>query len=97
MGVLVRTQGEPTALANAVRAAMRDVDPELTLAGIAVGLGLAWLVSRAIVAALPGTSTPSAGEVLGAAVILAVAAMIAAYVPVRRALRLDPVRALRME
>jgi len=69
----------------------------LVIAGVAVGLPLAWLLSRKVQSMLFGLTATDAG-VMGAAVVsLAGAGLVAAYVPARRAARVDPMMALRHE
>jgi ABC-type antimicrobial peptide transport system permease subunit len=70
---------------------------KLLLAGFAVGLPAAWAASRYVESMLFGLR-PTDPVVLAAAVaLLAAAAIAAAYFPVRRAVRLDPMTALRLE
>jgi ABC-type antimicrobial peptide transport system permease subunit len=69
----------------------------LVLIGGAVGLPLAFLAARAVSSLLYGTA-PSDPVAYGTAVAILVAvAGIAAYMPARRASRLDPMVALRTE
>jgi ABC-type antimicrobial peptide transport system permease subunit len=63
--------------------------------GIAVGLLLALAGARFIRTFLYGLTTTDAGTLLGATTVLLMAAAIAAYIPARRAARVDPVVALR--
>jgi putative ABC transport system permease protein len=67
----------------------------LAVAGAARGRGGAWLLTRAMSTLLFGvTPTDPVTFVVVPAVIAAVA-LVASYVPARRAMRLDPVTALR--
>jgi putative ABC transport system permease protein len=67
----------------------------LSVIGLALGLGLALLVTRAIETQLYQTSrTDPATLVLVASVLLAIA-LVASYLPGRRAARVDPMGALR--
>jgi predicted permease len=70
---------------------------KLLLAGVAVGLPAAWAASRFVESMLFGLR-PTDPAVLAAAVaLLAAAALAAAYFPARRAARLDPMTALRLD
>ncbi len=69
----------------------------LTLAGIGVGLVLAFFVSRGLEAAMFGVVTGNAWLVLALALSLSVAALGASYLPARRVSRVDPTVALRAE
>ena len=69
------------------------------LAGIAtvIGLGLAALVARTVAAAFAAVSVASPAMTLGIAVLLGAVAIVATWVPARRAAMIDPVIALRAE
>jgi len=65
--------------------------------GIAVGLGAAWALGR-IVGSLLFEITPTDGVSTTVAVlVLVVAGAVAAWIPARRASRIDPIGALRYE
>jgi putative ABC transport system permease protein len=69
----------------------------LALAGLAIGLGGAYFVGHALKAFLFGV-TPTSPATMGAALALLFAsALLACYVPARRAMRVDPMIALRAE
>jgi predicted permease len=69
----------------------------VVVTGIAVGLPVAWATARPIEALLYGLRpTDLATIVLGTAVLLA-AALLASYLPARRASRIDPIISLRYE
>jgi putative ABC transport system permease protein len=69
----------------------------LTLAGIVLGVGCALLLGRFLASLLFGVSPRDLPTMLGAALILAITAILAAWVPARRAARVDPMAALRTE
>jgi putative ABC transport system permease protein len=69
----------------------------LTGAGLLVGAGLGLAASRALSAALMGTIPFDATTFAVATGFLATTALLAAYVPARRALAIDPALALRAE
>ena len=69
----------------------------LTALGLTVGLSAALASTRLIATLLYGIDPKDAVSLAGAALLLAVVAMIAAYVPARRAAAVDPLVALRVE
>jgi ABC-type antimicrobial peptide transport system permease subunit len=69
----------------------------LVIAGIVMGLPLAWLLSRKVQSMLFGLTATDAGVMTAAVGSLVAAGMVAAYVPARRATRVDPMTALRHE
>jgi predicted permease len=70
----------------------------LTIAGVALGLAVAWSVSTSLLTALLFSTNPRDLGTFGVvAVILTAVALVAAFVPARRATRVDPIVALRTE
>jgi ABC-type antimicrobial peptide transport system permease subunit len=69
----------------------------LVLIGVALGLPLAWAASRWVKSLLFGLTPSDPAVIVGAIVLLTAAAQLAAYLPARRASRLDPLVALRDE
>jgi putative ABC transport system permease protein len=67
----------------------------LTLAGIAAGLAGAFLIGRALEALLFHVSPTDPVIYAGMALLFLAVALIASYLPARRALRVDPVVAIR--
>ena len=67
----------------------------LVLIGAVVGLAGAFWAGRALESQLYGVSPADAGSFLAAAALLGGAALLAAWIPARRATRVDPVIALR--
>jgi ABC-type antimicrobial peptide transport system permease subunit len=65
--------------------------------GMAIGLVLALGATRLLVSYLFGVSPLDAITFVGVAAILTVVALMASYLPARRAAAIDPVRALRAE
>ena len=66
-------------------------------AGVVVGIAAALAVGRWITGVLYGVTPADPAVLLGAALFLAVIALIAAYLPARRATRVDPMATLRAE
>jgi len=67
----------------------------LVSAGILVGVPAAWAASRAVRSMLFGLQPADPVTILGAIAVLTAAALMAAYVPARRASLVDPMVALR--
>jgi predicted permease len=70
---------------------------KLLLAGVAVGLPAAWAASRFVESMLFGLRPTDPAVLAGAVALLVGAALAAAYFPARRAARLDPMTALRLD
>jgi ABC-type antimicrobial peptide transport system permease subunit len=70
---------------------------KFSFAGIAVGLLGAFLVTRWMSSELYGVSPLDPITYLGVALIVAMVTLLACYVPTRRAMRVDPMIALRYE
>ena len=69
----------------------------LTLLGVAAGLLCALLITRLMSSLLSGVSSTDPAIFLGATVLVTIVATIASYLPARRAVRVDPLIALRTE
>jgi putative ABC transport system permease protein len=69
----------------------------LTLAGLALGIVCAIALSRVVVKFLYGVTSADPLTYAGAAALLGAVAVAAAYLPARRASRVDPMVALRHE
>jgi ABC-type antimicrobial peptide transport system permease subunit len=69
----------------------------LAALGLAAGLLAAWATGRAMAAALFGIVRPDLATLAAVAFVLGAVACAAAWIPARRAARLDPLLALREE
>ena len=69
----------------------------LTAAGIAIGLGGAIAAAHLVRGLLFGVAPLDAVSLVGAALLLVGASIAASYLPARRAMRVDPITALRAE
>jgi putative ABC transport system permease protein len=69
----------------------------LAASGVAIGIAAAVAVARLMTTLLYGVSPGDPLTFLGVAVLLACVALLACYIPARRAMRVDPLVALRYE
>jgi predicted permease len=69
----------------------------LTLLGLVIGLGLSFGVTRFLRALLLGVSSTDALTFVAVALLLGVVVLAACFIPARRAMRVDPMQALRYE
>ncbi len=70
---------------------------KLTVLGVAIGLAGALVVARFLSSLLFGIGTHDPVTFLAVALLLILVAVVAAYLPARRAMRVDPIVALRYE
>jgi predicted permease len=69
----------------------------VTLGGIVVGMGVALLLSRALATLLFGLTPADSTTAAAVAAVMVATALMAAYFPSRRATRINPTQALRVE
>ena len=69
----------------------------LVILGLVVGLALITITTRVIASILYGVTATDSITISAAAGLMVLAALLAIYLPARRASRIDPMRALRLE
>jgi putative ABC transport system permease protein len=69
----------------------------LTVAGLGIGTLVALIASRSLLSLLFGVSTVDLSTYLLMPLVLATVALLASYIPARRATKVDPMVALRYE
>jgi predicted permease len=93
MGIRMTVGAGPRSLvAMMVRQSLTPV-----IAGLLLGLAGAWWAARVALAQLSQMQTRDPATLAGVAVTVALAALLAAYMPARRASRVDPITVLREE
>ena len=104
LSFLVAQRTREIGLRMALGAQRRDVlylimkeGAKFSLAGVAVGLIGALLVTRLMSSELYGISPLDPITYVGVAVVMAAVTLLACYIPTRRAMRVDPIVALRYE
>jgi predicted permease len=69
----------------------------LILVGVGLGVAAAMAAGRLLVQVVPGMRSMEPATLAGMVAVLVIAALLASYVPARRASRIDPISALRQE
>ena len=93
LGIRMALGAQPTRVVAMVLAGAA----RLVTAGVLIGLPAAWAASRLVQSMLFGLRPADPIVMGGATLLLVAAALVAAYVPARRASRVDPMMALRHE
>jgi putative ABC transport system permease protein len=83
--------------AGSVRGMILGQMLRLTMLGVGIGLAGSFVVARFLASLLFGVGTYDPATFLGVAVLLVAVALSASYIPARRAMRVDPLVALRYE
>jgi putative ABC transport system permease protein len=69
----------------------------LTGIGLAIGVGASFLAGRFLKTALYGVNTTDPATLAAVGAVLTVVALVACFIPARRAARVDPIAVLRVE
>jgi putative ABC transport system permease protein len=93
IGVRVALGAEPSAVARLVLGS----GLRLAMIGVAIGIAGAFGATRALTGMLFGVSAVDPATFIAITVVVAAIALLASYLPARRAVRLDPVEALRAD
>jgi putative ABC transport system permease protein len=70
---------------------------KLTIVGVGIGLAASWGLTRLLTSSLYGVTPHDGVTLAGVSILLAGVALVASYIPARRAMRVDPLVALRYE
>jgi predicted permease len=85
------------ASARAVQASIIGQTLRLAIIGLAFGAGASWLLAQSLSGLLFGVTARDPQTFAGMAVVLTIVAVVAGYLPARRASRIDPMVALRAD
>ena len=85
------------ASAREVQARIVGQTLRLAVIGLVTGAGASWLLARGVSGLLFGVTARDPQTFAGMVAVLAVVALVAGYLPARRASRIDPMVALRTE
>lgn len=85
------------ASARDVRARIIGQTLRLAMIGLVIGAGASWLLARGVSGLLFGVTARDPQTFVGVVAVLTIVALVAGYLPARRASRIDPMVALRAE
>jgi predicted permease len=85
------------ASARSVRVQVLGQTLKLAAAGVTLGAGVSWIAVRSVSGLLYGITPRDPATFAGMAVVLTAVALLAGYLPARRASRVEPMMALRAE
>ncbi|MGH9162802.1 MAG: ABC transporter permease [Vicinamibacteraceae bacterium] len=85
------------ASARDVRARIIGQTLRLAMIGLVIGAGASWLLARGVSGLLFGVTARDPQTFVGVVTVLTIVALVAGYLPARRASRIDPMVALRAE
>jgi ABC-type antimicrobial peptide transport system permease subunit len=104
MSYSVQQRTQEIGIRMALGASARDVQARiigqtlrLAMIGLVIGAGGSWLVARGASGLLFGVTAGDPQTFVGMIAILTMVALVAGYLPARRASRLEPMLALRAE
>jgi putative ABC transport system permease protein len=104
MSCTVSRRTREMAIRMALGASRRDVQLmvlreglRVTALGVAIGLGTALALSRVMAGYVYGITSTDPVTLVGASLLLLLVALLASYLPARRAIRVNPMTALRYE
>ena len=97
LALVLATMGLYSVMTYAVSQRTREIGIRMALVGVLLGLTGAFLLTRALASLLLGVGTTDPVTFVGVPALLIAVALLACYIPARRAARVNPLLALRHE